>query len=131
MAGSLYERLVMGAQAMLIDEDESIRNHLERMLGTRQGALLTLPDDYGIPDLNDLNMSRSELQFYCCRAIEACIDKYEPRLTNIKVMQEPIEEGSFNMTFTIKALRVSSEGKLSSWNNKVFFDGKELKLKKE
>jgi type VI secretion system protein len=130
MAGSLYERLVMGEQAMLMDEDESIRNHLERMLVTRQGALLTLPDDYGLPDLNDLNMSRSELQFYCCRAIETCIDKYEPRLTKVKVTQGHIEEGSFDMVFTIDALKVDSKGQLSNWNNKVFVDGKGLKLKR-
>jgi type VI secretion system protein len=129
MAGSLYERLVMGEQAMLMDEDESIRNHLERMLGARQGAVLTLPDDYGLPDLNDLSMSRSELQFYCCQAIETCINKYEPRLTQVKVTQGHIDEGSFDMTFNIEALKIDSKGQLSNWNNKVFLNGKRLAVK--
>ena len=78
MAGSLFEKLTLGQPGMGMSEDESIRHNLSRVLGTRQGAVQALPD-YGLPDLNDLTLSRSELQNMLSSAIERLIIHYEPR----------------------------------------------------
>ena len=72
MAGSLFEKLVLGRQGAEMDEDESIRCNLSRVLGARQGAVQALPD-YGLPDINDLTLSRSELQSMLSSAIEQLV----------------------------------------------------------
>ncbi|MFO8031366.1 MAG: type VI secretion system baseplate subunit TssE [Desulfohalobiaceae bacterium] len=68
--------------------ESSITNHLRLMLNTRQGSV-EIADDYGIPDFTDL---LSELN---PRSIEDIQDsvrqiilKYEPRLADVKVIQE-------------------------------------------
>ena len=91
MAGSLFEKLTLGQPGMGMSEDESIRHNLSRVLGTRQGAVQALPD-YGLPDLNDLTLSRSELQNMLSSAIERLIIHYEPRLRNPQVAPYAIME---------------------------------------
>ena len=59
--GSLFERLngeTVGRNSQLTEESlaASILNHLNKLLQTRQGTVLCLPD-YGLPDLNDGNAS--------------------------------------------------------------------------
>lgn len=126
MAGSLFERLTLGEEGALLDEDESIRRHLRRMLTTRQGAVQALPD-YGLPDLNDLTMSRSELTHTCCRAIEHCIEHYEPRLTEAVVRSLPgTETAPFTMIFSIAASKVEEDGRLSPWHWTVTMDGEKI-----
>ena len=82
-----------------MDEDESIRCNLSRVLGARQGAVQALPD-YGLPDINDLTLSRSELQSMLSSAIEQLVVRYEPRLRNPRVMSLPMrEESPFTLLF--------------------------------
>ena len=69
MAGSLFDRLTRGDEGARMSEDESIRLHLLRLLTARQGSVQALPD-YGLPDLNDLTLSRAELILETCRAVK-------------------------------------------------------------
>lgn len=63
---------------------ESIHDHLIRLLNARQGVLRHLPD-YGLPDLDmfyrDLPYSEQDIAF----AVKNVIEKYEPRLENVRV----------------------------------------------
>lgn len=127
MPGSLFERLTMGADGMALDDDESIRNHLLRMLTTRKGAVQALPE-YGLPDLNDLTLSRSELMHMCCRAIEECITNYEPRLTSPQVTAFSMESSSpFSMGFDIKAMKVAADGEVRPWSWSLTMEGEKFR----
>ena len=109
-----------------MDDDESIRMHLLRMLTTRQGAVQALPD-YGLPDLNDLSLSRAEVVLQCCAAIEECIAKYEPRLAGARVRYAPLDDGLFAMGFQIEGMRVEAGGSLVPWSWSVVMDGEQFR----
>lgn len=126
MAGSLFDRLTRGEAGARMDEDESIRRHLLRMLTTRQGSVQALPD-YGLPDLNDLSLSRAEVVRQCCLAIEKCIARYEPRLREAKVMHVSVDEGKLNMAFRIEAIREDSDGMQVPWRWSVVMDGDQVR----
>ena len=122
MSGSLCEKLTQGRSAMTMSEDESIRHNLSRVLGTRQGAVQALPD-YGLPDLNDLTLSRSELQSMLSSAIERQIILYEPRLRDPQVASLPMREDSpFTLLFSIQAEKVRHDGRLEPWTWTVSVD---------
>lgn len=123
MAGSLFERLTLGAPGAEMDENDSIRENLGRVLGTRRGAVQSLPD-YGLPDLNDLSMSRSELQTALCGAIEQLVALYEPRLRAPRVAALPqSQKAPFTMFFSIKADKIGRDGRLEPWNWSISVDG--------
>ena len=63
---------------------ESIVEHLRFLLNTRIGEAPTVPD-YGIEDLSDLTRMFPEAAETWERSIKATIEKYEPRLTAIRV----------------------------------------------
>lgn len=122
MAGSLFERLTLGARANAVSEDESIRMHLVRLLTTRQGAVQALPD-YGLPDLNDLTLSRSELITQSAAEVQRCIAIYEPRLADVDVTPFSLEDGPFTMGFTVKAMKVDEDGIKTPWSMELSISG--------
>lgn len=87
--GSLFERLNgdcdiragMSREACVV---ASVAAHLSKMLSTRAGSVQVAPD-YGLPDLNDMRLSLHDARYRACRAIQMCIETYEPRLNNIRV----------------------------------------------
>lgn len=129
MAGSLYERLTLGDQAKELTEDESIRRNILRILGTRQGAAQALPN-YGLPDLNDLAKSKSEIIIHACEAIAENIELYEPRLTEAQVTEAHYSANTpFTMNFLIEAKKVTADGKLVPWNWQISTDGLNIREK--
>jgi type VI secretion system protein len=106
-----------------MDEGESIRLHLLRMLTARQGSVQALPD-YGLPDINDLTLSRAELLQITCQAIKQCVERCEPRLTAVEVHHLPLEDmqSAFTMGFHIKALILDAEGGLTPWQWNLSLD---------
>ncbi|MCF5674343.1 type VI secretion system baseplate subunit TssE, partial [Pseudomonas syringae] len=74
--GSLFERLAGHNTQRGLDNEErlmiSIAAHLSNMLGTRAGSVKMLPD-YGLPDLNDMNLSLHETLKQSRTAIEKVI----------------------------------------------------------
>jgi type VI secretion system lysozyme-related protein len=126
MGGSLFERLTLGEAGAYIDEDESIRNNLTRMLTARQGSVQAAPD-YGLPDLNDLTLSRAELILENCAAIKSCIDAYEPRLHEAVVQHVELEGMHFTQGFHISALKQDRAGRLVPWSWTFTVDGEKLR----
>lgn len=126
MAGSLFERLTRGAASEEATDDESIRAHLLRMFVARQGSVQTLPD-YGLPDLNDLTLSRSELIKETCAGIRDCIVRYEPRLTDVNVVHTPLPDSIFTVGFRIRAQKYDESGNLQPWQWDVSLAGDKLK----
>jgi type VI secretion system protein len=126
MSGSLFERLTRGEAGLNMDEDESIRKHLLRMFIARQGSVQALPD-YGLPDLNDLTLSRADLIRETCEALKTCINRYEPRLVDADVVYRAMPDSSFLLGFHISAMKFDSQGKLHPWQWDVSFEGDKMR----
>lgn len=127
MRGSLFDRITRGHIDPQIDEDESIRLHLIRMFTARQGSVQSLPD-YGLPDLNDLTLSRAELISTTCLAIQKCIESYEPRLMCIKVTHRQTEQSTVNFSIevNITAKKKGIFGSNSLWDYTISLDGNKV-----
>lgn len=65
----------------------SISAHLTRLLNTRRGSLVHLPD-YGLPDICEIYRNLPYSISLLIHSIKNLIEKYEPRLTEIKIMQK-------------------------------------------
>ncbi|MDR2821282.1 MAG: type VI secretion system baseplate subunit TssE [Desulfovibrio sp.] len=126
MSGSLFERLTSGDAGASIDEDESIRRHLMRMFTARQGSVQTLPD-YGLPDINDLTLSHAELIQETGVALQACIQRYEPRLVDVKVAHHPLPDSTFTLGFHISAQKYDAHGQLQPWQWNFSLEGDKMR----
>ncbi len=85
---------------------ESVLSNLRRMLNTRQGIALTVPD-YGLPDMSDMVHLFPEAVDICRRSIRQSIENYEPRLKNIVVTSAIDPDDPFNLRFEIRAQLVT------------------------
>lgn len=106
--GSLFERLAGKADTGVGTNQEerimsSVAAHLAKMLSTRAGSVLTLPD-YGLPDLNDMNLSLHDSLVQARTAIERFIELYEPRLSSVQVTAMPHEDDRLRLLFAIVGL---------------------------
>ena len=80
----------------------SVLSHLRKLLNARHGHAPAQPD-YGIPDLNEFMFSMPESIAPMQKAIQKSIEKYEPRLTKVKVAWAPDEDDPLNIRFEITA----------------------------
>ncbi|HYK90362.1 MAG TPA: type VI secretion system baseplate subunit TssE [Acidobacteriota bacterium] len=102
----------------------SVLDHLARMLNTRRGNAPVAPD-YGIPDLVDLVHSFPDAIRTMEQAIRATIEKYEPRLSNVRVRYSGSEDDVFSIHFDVTAvLSPSGSGRSVLFETKVGSDGK-------
>lgn len=105
--GSLFERLA-GETAGRAGWDlqraamASVASHLSKMLSTRAGSVLTLPD-YGLPDLNDMRLSLHDSLQQARLAIERFIETHEPRLSQVRVIALPRDIDPLSLAFAIEA----------------------------
>ncbi|AZF05124.1 type VI secretion system baseplate subunit TssE [Pseudomonas sp. R5-89-07] len=98
---SLFERLETDASASAC-RAMSVAAHLTKMLSTRAGSVLALPD-YGLPDLNDMRLSLHESLTQSRLRIERFIQDYEPRLVNVRVRVLPRVQDTLALAFAIDA----------------------------
>lgn len=83
---------------------DSIMNHLSRILNTRQGSALTVPD-LGVPDFTNLpGESDAESVQEIERAIRRVIRKYEPRLVQPRVEYIAKDDLTISLRFRISAV---------------------------
>jgi type VI secretion system protein len=80
----------------------SVMEHLGKMLNTRRGNAPVAPD-YGIPDVVDMIHSFPESIRIMEQAIRNTIEKYEPRLTNVRVKHTAAEDDVFSLHFEVTA----------------------------
>ncbi|WP_373186395.1 type VI secretion system baseplate subunit TssE [Halopseudomonas sp.] len=106
--GSLFERLAGETnrrsgwshdQAVVA----SIAAHLAKMLSTRAGSVQALPD-YGLPDLNDMRLSLHDSLQQARIAIEGFIERYEPRLSQVRVIALPRDHDPLNLSFALEGM---------------------------
>jgi type VI secretion system protein len=79
---------------------DSVLDHLQRILNTRQGNV-PIADDFGLPDLTELHENHSDSLRSFERAIRQTIQKYEPRLRAVRVRFVPDEVDPLSLRFQI------------------------------
>lgn len=90
---------------------QSVMQHLQRLLNSRQGNAQTAAD-YGMPDFTNLlgNFS-SESVDDLARNIQRVIEKYEPRLASVRVYPDQPEEVSTSVHFRIECQLAAAGGR--------------------
>lgn len=105
--GSLFERLGGIPQDRSNNRGEATRDsvtaHLSKMLSTRAGSVLALPD-YGMPDLNNMSLSLHDALTRGRSEIEKFIATYEPRLTCVRLIPLPNQANPLSLAFDIEGL---------------------------
>lgn len=80
---------------------EAIQHHLQILLNTRRGGASAAPD-FGISDLADF-LRGYEAAFDLKQEIQETIDRYEPRLREVRVVFIEREDDPFRLHFNIEA----------------------------
>lgn len=113
--GSLFERLEqaaapvgqsMGEASHVV---ESIKRHLVRLLNAHPGNSASVPD-LGLLDFNDATLGTHDLSVQIRGAIRQCIEKFEPRVKRVDVVNLPQGPDPLQLRFQVTVyLRVGSE----------------------
>lgn len=81
----------------------SIISHLGRLLNTRQGSV-AIALDYGVPDMTNIPGDNIlEARQHIENIIQEVVQKYEPRLKNIKMIMQHEENEAFSLKFRLEA----------------------------
>ncbi|MDY6955038.1 MAG: type VI secretion system baseplate subunit TssE [Thermodesulfobacteriota bacterium] len=103
---------------------DSVLNHLQRILNSRQGST-PIAEDYGVPDFTEFLRRYPDSLNDFERSIRQTIQKYEPRLRAVRVRLIPQEEDAFSLRFQIVAKLATEEYKESvRFESLVDSDGK-------
>ena len=87
----------------------SILNHLQRVLNTKQGST-PIADDYGIPDFTNMPGAFSTGATHDMeRMIKQVIEKYEPRLAKVRATFKAQEDDVLSLRFEIDARLADEE----------------------
>jgi type VI secretion system protein len=107
---TLLERLSRAAReggARTVKEDRgavmrSVLLNLQRILNSREGAAAAQPE-LGIPSPHELMRGYPATSEVALRAVKLCIQRFEPRLTNVVVTIDKSEEQRMAIGFTVSA----------------------------
>lgn len=132
---SLLERMIMPVidkrYSIVIDEAlqvDSILQHIQKLLNVRQGSVDML-FDYGLPDFNDLSNRFPYAINEIKKEITACIKKYEPRLTQIRVNHVQDEDDPLFLRYDITAKLVINHNKTNIWFETVLDTAGKVSIK--
>jgi len=81
---------------------DSVLRHLRRILNTKQGNVL-IAEDYGVPDFSDFLNALPDSIRDIEKNIRAALQKYEPRLSGVRVNFIPQEDDPLSLRFQITA----------------------------
>ncbi len=107
---------------------ESILNNVTKILNTRQGSVPTRPD-YGLPDFNDLAKRFPNAIEEIKTSIRECLEKYEPRLTNLKVDHVLSENKVLDLRYDVKAQIVLNGDKPDIWFETILDSAGKVSIK--
>jgi len=106
---SLLERLQVGSPVRSVtkgpdpaDVLDSIKRNLSQILNARLGESQSAPD-LGLIDFNDASLASVDLAIQIKRAIEACIYKFEPRVSYITIDVITDDNSATNLSFQLQA----------------------------
>jgi type VI secretion system protein len=104
--------------------EESIKRHLQRMLNSRQGCSLSVPD-YGTPDISEVVRGSPEVIGRMEESIRRSIELYEPRLADASVRFVGSEDQALVLCFEVNARLVRTEQEASvSFTTKMVPEGR-------
>ena len=106
---------------------ESVRRNLGRLLNARHGMSETVPD-YGLPAVADLLVSGTDYLRQVQEAIRVAIEKYEPRLRQVRVAHRPDEGHGHRPIFRIDAVLIGRSGEHRVWYEAALSPGGELEV---
>jgi len=92
---------------------ESVRGQLRRILNARQGMSEAMPD-YGLPAITDLLIGEDAI-LRVQEALRTTIEKYEPRLRRVRVVQVANEDHPHVLSFRVEAVLVGRSGEHRVW----------------
>ncbi len=78
----------------------SIMDHLNRLFNTREGTVPHLPD-YGLPDISEVYRKMPHGIEDLQQAIKRSLERYEPRLKNIRVSNREADPLDFKLVFIV------------------------------
>lgn len=82
---------------------DSVTSHLIQILNSRQGGCQSAPD-LGVPDFTHLSASPEAPDMQAMeRTIEQVIERYEPRMKNVRMRFKERVDNSLTLLFTIEA----------------------------
>lgn len=87
---------------------DSVREHLQKILNTKQGNV-PIGEEYGLPDFCELFRDYPDSLRDYERSIRLTVQKYEPRLTSVRVKLIPNEEDPMTLRFQVSARLVTRE----------------------
>jgi type VI secretion system protein len=96
------------------------------MLTTRQGAVQALPD-YGLPDLNDLNLSRAEVMRQCCNGHREVHRRVRTEASRGEVAYSPLDDGQLHMVFSHRGDTGGSDGMQVPWRWSIVMEGDQVR----
>ncbi len=106
---------------------ESVRRNLARLLNARHGMSETVPD-YGLPAVADLLVGSTDYLRQVQEAIRVALEKYEPRLRQVRVTHRAEESHGYHPVFRIDALLVGRTGEHRVWYETALAPGGELEV---
>jgi len=80
----------------------SVISNLTHLFNTRQGAIPHLPD-YGLPDTTSVYHDVTQTPDVLAREIRSAVQKYEPRLTHVRIDVREGESATMRMVFILTA----------------------------
>ena len=78
----------------------SVMDHLNRMFNTREGSVAHLKG-YGLPDVSDIYRRMPDGIEELRQAIRRTVERYEPRLENVRVVQREAEGNDPRLAFIL------------------------------
>lgn len=87
---------------------QSIQTHVEYLLNTRQGSVQHIPD-LGLPDLSTIYQDLPHSSHELMAEIKQCLDKFEPRLSQIRVYQQDVDDQDSVLNLLIEAKVTGSQ----------------------
>jgi len=102
LTGEFYDGTLIDAVPENRRQMLSIIDHLTRLFNTRSGCLSHLPD-YGLPDISELYRRMPDGLDELRAAIRKTVEKYEPRLKNVKVVPRDTEVKASQLIFILSA----------------------------
>ncbi len=101
--GDLEKDRASHRSAPVARQVHSIISHLTRLLNTRQGSV-AIAHDFGVPDMTNIpgdNILETRQRIE--GIIENVVQKYEPRLKNIKMFMQHDDKEKFSLRFRLEA----------------------------
>ena len=129
MSASLYDILYGYFESGIAIEDVSekeqtvisVMDNIERILNSRAGAIMHLPD-YGLPDMSTIFQALPSSAYVLMRAIEQTLLTYEPRLHAININID--EKNNDSMVLAYEMTCYFKEGGLVRYGTYFMSDGK-------